>query len=105
MKVLTLSQVIADAPKRWAAQYDGTTYADKQEKTERLAALLPGFTAEQVNAIIGNSSWTELKCDLCGENVEAVIGCSPYWDDFGERSISMCASCADLASRELANAP
>jgi hypothetical protein len=65
----------------------------KKETWELLKGLdLETATAEEVDAVIGNSSWTRLKCDECGEEVGAVIhvGEDP---DYESSTASLCYPC------------
>lgn len=100
--VLTFrANVVKAAPDRWATQYSGSYRNDETErKTERLLALKAAgpFTAEQVNEIIGNSSWTELRCSECRDDVEvlAVFG----GDDYDWQNV--CANCLRTALAEIA---
>lgn len=106
MKLILKSDIVAGVPKRWADQYEGYENRwegsrDKQKVTEALAALPPGFTAEQVNRIIGNDSWTENKCDECDADAPVLvrIGDDP---DYDARWLDLCPDCiahaASLAS-------
>lgn len=90
MMVIYRAEVIAGAPDRWAHQYERYgRETDKGVKTTLLAALKgTRFTAEQVDKIIGNETWTELKCDECEQNSEAVVRITHFDDD-----VSLCALC------------
>lgn len=90
MRVIYRAEVIASAPDRWAHQYKGYgRETDKGVKTTRLAALKgTRFTADQVDKIIGNETWTALECDECEQNSEAVV-CITLFDD----DVRLCALC------------
>lgn len=96
MQIITKTQVIAGAPARWAERYPGGS------KATALLALAPGFTAEQVNQIIGNDGWTKCECDVCGDDVEAVAVLTPEAYQ-SERSLNVCLLCLDLAASEISN--
>ena len=59
------------APKAWSKQYENNHNPDKIAITERLNALTPAErTADTIDRIIGNDSWTRLECDCCEAIVE-----------------------------------
>lgn len=63
---------------RWKAQYDHTSTMpmhngrSRKEIYEALAAL-EDPTPEQVNEIIGNSTWTSIICEWCDQKVEEAV--------------------------------
>ena len=106
MRLILKSDIVAAAPQRWADAYRGyeTRWrggTDKQETTKALAALPPGFTAEQVNQIIGNNSWTENKCDECDMDAPVLvrIGDAP---DYDARWMDLCPNCIRRAAETAA---
>jgi hypothetical protein len=74
MEFVFRTQKIAEAPQRWAEQYKDWRSADKTAITAKLLSLPIGFTAKDVNDIIGNTSWTALRCDECGTDSEVLVG-------------------------------
>lgn len=94
IRLIRKSDVVAGAPTRWAEQYRG--YGDKSGKTAALLALQPGFTAEQVNDIIGNDTWTECRCDECREDAPVLVqvGDEP---DYEARWVDLCPDCISKA--------
>jgi len=69
-----------DIAKRWRNQYqkeDGTwkemLSGDSKVIYDALRALGPMPKIEDVNAVIGNKSWTTLTCDGCEESVEVGV--------------------------------
>lgn len=90
--VLRKADVIAGVPSRWNRQYRETRDLDKIEIGKRLAALSPGFTAEQVDSIIGNRSWTMHECSNCGQDRDVLIrlGEEP---DYEAKWLDLCADC------------
>ena len=105
MKVFTERALIRSTPGRWASQYSGVDvkfHADKLEITRQLAALdTETASAELVNAIIGNSSWTTLRCDECNKYVKAAIevGEPP---DYESATAMLCLPCITKAAQLLA---
>ncbi|KNY36054.1 MULTISPECIES: hypothetical protein [unclassified Agrobacterium] len=89
--IITKSQVVADVPDTWARQYDARVYRvpeEHKEITAKLRGLPKGFTAEQVEEIIGNKSWTRILCEECEEEVDAVAEFKS-----GERFVHVCEVC------------
>jgi hypothetical protein len=88
-----------DVPERWAKQYAHyPAHSRHQEIARELAALPPeARTPETMSAIIGNTSWTELLCDVCGVDhaVLVRIGAEP---DYDMRWQDVCATCIDKAA-------
>lgn len=102
------ADVIKSAPDRWKAQYErhsGTNWEKHQKITHELQALnSTEFTAEDVNKIIGNESWTALRCDECGVNSEVLcsIGTDTEW---GGPAGFYCDRCLREALFQLDNEP
>lgn len=64
-----------------------------------LIDLGPSPTAQQVAAVIGNDSWTNNGCDVCGKKAQRVIG-------FGdEESTLVCLECVTAAGEMLRGEP
>ena len=89
------------APKAWSKQYENNHNPDKIAITERLNALTPAErTADTIDRIIGNDSWTRLECDCCEAIVERGVcatelsGCS---------SLLICADCLNDANKIIAD--
>ena len=93
------SQIVAGVPARWAKHYKDYRswgYAEKATITERLSALPPGFTAEQVDEIIGNKSWTSNECTECGKDAPVLVrvGEEPAYE---ARWVELCPDCLNAA--------
>jgi len=75
MKIQTRLTLAQEAPKKWARQYSYPSVRPDQHKiTEQLAALDSPIDPDQVDAIIGNKSWTEVnRCSECGARVDVVV--------------------------------
>ena len=86
--------------KRWKKQYYKNSswdyYGDDRiEKYEQLVNLGKNKNPEDVDKIIGNSSWTRLICNNCNEDVDAVF-------IFGadETSCYVCGDCVKIATQQ-----
>ena len=92
MKLITERDLIRSVSSRWNEQYKHWPPGD------RLAALdLEVVTADEVAGIIGNTSWTHIKCDECGdEDTGAVvqIGQEP---DYESCTATICFACLEKA--------
>lgn len=87
------SPVISLAPGRFPS------HRDKKEIWLKLAELNPETTtAEQVNEIIGNDSWTNLRCDECKKltTVLLMVGEEP---DYESRTARLCRNCIAKAAQ------
>lgn len=93
---ITLQEVIDSVPTRWKHQYARTGMTDKLILTRLLEKLIPPLKAEDVNKIIGNSSWTTLKCNECKKYVDTVIqlGDEP---DYESSTAMVCIPCLKVA--------
>lgn len=90
------ADIVANVPKRWAEQYkdwkDRGDKWDKGEITRSLLALPAGFSAQEVNDIIGNTSWTEVHCDECGNESEILVRLG-QGQDYEARWVDLCERC------------
>lgn len=75
MQLLTERQLILSVIERWKDQYPaGKCTVWQQEVLTALEQLdLTAATAEDIEAIIGNFSWTSIRCDECGSQVKAAV--------------------------------
>lgn len=98
MKIQTRAILAQEAPKRWALQYSHPPVRrDQQAITEQLAALKSPIDPDQVDAIIGNKSWTQVHCcSECDERVDVVveIGQEP---DYESSTAWVCLPCLRAA--------
>ena len=98
--LLTKQHLVNTVDKRWKNQYyrdDSWDYygEDKVEKYEDLVSLGSNKYPEDVDKIIGNSSWTRLICNNCNKDVNAVF-------IFGTRedSLYVCEACVNIAVQQ-----
>jgi hypothetical protein len=104
MKVRTIRGVIRDVAKAWDRQYPDGRTAEKQAISGRLHALdKEKATPADIATIIGNASWTEMKCAECAKDVPLVVIIEERrWLTEGEeptRTIPVCPSCLRRALR------
>ena len=76
--LLTKQHLVNTVDERWKKQYyrdaSWDYYGeDKIEKYEKLVNLGNNKNPEDVDKIIGNSSWTRLICNHCNKDVSAVF--------------------------------
>jgi hypothetical protein len=102
MKLLNERVLIREVARRWKVQYAGYRGRNPKDTAEKEAigrklAKLDGemATAADVEAIIGNDSWTKIDhCDECGaENIPAAIRLA----DDSESSADICLPCLQKA--------
>lgn len=113
MNITTKRDLIRAVSKRWRQQYEPFTDdkplfswrtgitsppLNKQQIAEKLDSLdCENATPEDVEAIIGNDSWTRLVCDECGNEADSVItvGQEPNYDS---HTASLCLNCIRKAA-------
>ena len=79
---------------RWTAQYPP---GSKDDITARLKALnTETATAADVAAIIGNPTWTDLRCDDCAADVACVVEFGQD-DDYDSPTATVCVPCLSRA--------
>lgn len=91
---------IATVAERWKSQYyaEGkwgrTIHGPAEDIYVGLAALAPDATAQDVKAIIGNSSWIGYACNGCDAqpSVAWQIGDEP---DYESHTVVLCPECMD----------
>ena len=95
--LLTKQHLVNVVDGRWKKQYYKNSSwdyygEDKMEKYEELVNLGSNKNQEDVDKIIGNSSWTRLICNHCNKDVDAVF-------IFGtsEDSLYICEGCVNIA--------
>lgn len=100
-KLITRRDVIRGIAKRWHEQYGDNPERHGPDKTEiyrgLLALDLETCSPADVEAVIGNATWTRLKCNGCGRDVDAVVqvGDEP---DYESSTADLCRSCAEAAA-------
>ena len=105
ISILTARRLLRSVPKSWAAQYKDYRGWEQQEKieiTEKLFALKWPFSKQEVDSIIGNPSWTRLKCGCCDEVTDAVAIIADFYSDTPK--ISLCLNCLTEAAGKIRRA-
>ncbi len=100
MRIITQRNMIRGVVKRWDEQYPEKSWkgTDKEQIHIQLQQLdLEIATADEVNKIIGNTSWTEEACDECGKAVDKVIVFGQ--EEYGSSSIYLCFRCIEKGAR------
>ena len=106
-RVVERREIIRDVAKRWEESYPddsrtlarGAVAGDIRRGLEALD--LETATVADVKAIIGNDSWTELKCDICEQDRDRVVSIPREY----ESSIAVCGDCAEGVVETLAATP
>lgn len=104
MKLLTKRQLIKMTPDRyrqdqgkyWSHVLHETGKTREQMHSEMITLDLDNCSSEDMDSILGNSSWTRMKCDECGRKVEAFVtlGEEP---DYESSTASICKECLTKA--------
>lgn len=99
MLIITTRDRIREVAKRWGQAYGKGQYGqDKMETLSKLSLLdLETVSAEKVDEIIGNKSWTSQRCDECDEYVHSVVrlGMEP---DYDSNTAYVCFDCLSKAA-------
>lgn len=95
MKIITRQSLANEASARWKEQYqDYTYYPGMKEKGQALEALAQPIRPDDVDRIIGNTSWTTPSaCNVCSKHNGPVIevGEEP---DYESHTAYVCFDCA-----------
>ena len=80
VSVLKREERMRNVAKAWNDQYYvGGVWREicngNAEETYNLLVLLlkEEYTREDIDTVIGNNSWTEISCNICGEDVDVAI--------------------------------
>ena len=95
MELITERSRIATVAERWAAygpEFRQLRTGSSKEIYDRLRALNTAkVSANTVNKIIGNATWTTIRCDECSANV---LKAAVLYDLNGAAVFRICESCA-----------
>jgi hypothetical protein len=104
MKIITSQYLARCVAQEWKGRYLlpngrwGETLSGSSEvKYLDLLSLGENPTPEDISKVIGNSSWTDLSCDECGNNVDRVIHLGEE-QDYDSRTVLICGTCLERAS-------
>lgn len=96
MKIITKKDHINGVYSRWSNQYAGWS----GDKAEIAIKLRSAKTKLEIDSIIGNDSWTKLRCSYCESDVDAV---AKLIDDC-ECYFAICLSCAGMIVKSIKGA-
>lgn len=84
---------------RWRSQYGDAAPERFAGVQEKLDALGKDGTRAEIDAIIGNPTWTTEMCEVCERNVEKWVVLGEYDD-----TLNVCQECLEDAKVEVENA-
>ena len=90
MIAITRLSLAKETAKRWKIQY-GT---DKYDVYKKLVSLGDSPNPDQVDAIIGNGSWTRVPhCSECSSEGEAIVIQVGETPDYDSHTAYLCSDC------------
>ena len=104
MKIITRKGLAKAAASRWKSSYykqnEWKYGEDKEQKYYKLVALGGDPSPHDVDSVIGNTSWTDLRCDECGHAVHSAmrVGEEP---DYESSTALVCQPCLLKALEEI----
>ena len=116
MQIITQRDIIREAPERWRAQYCSSGQWDRERVLMFFGAVtgqnrsrevvfnalqkldLATCSAGEVDAIVGNTSWTDLKCDECGNRRCKLVIQLGEPPDYDSRTVHVCPDCLRQAA-------
>ena len=101
MRVISQRELVATVADMWRQVYldaNGKWRYDDGKRViyERLVALPPTRTADDIEAVIGNRSWTDIRCDECDARVDVAIEVGQV-PDYESHTATICLDCAKKA--------
>ena len=96
MKLITERDLIRNVLDSWCAQYPEKIGENYQIMKKLMDLNRETATSEEVNAIIGNETWTSINCDQCGKYVSlaVIVGQEP---DVDSNTVIVCDRCLNYA--------
>lgn len=102
MKLLTRKHKAKEAAQSWKSRYFRCGVwmsSDNKLVYDNLIALGPDPDPDDVNTVIGNTSWTEIICSCCGGQVDI---CAVLREaDWDKQEIRLCLTCATEARQKI----
>lgn len=103
MYLITRQAMANEAADKWAEQYPKDDHWGKDERKQEIATSLVELgeepKPEDVDRVIGNTSWTRTTCDECeAENIDVVRLGQPL--DYESKTADICKGCLSEALRE-----
>lgn len=104
IEVITERYLIRNVARRWRQQYGDSPHNPEHQTIGQALVALETASADDVNGIVGNSSWTRINCDACGRAVKSVvhIGEQP---DYESSTAMICGDCLSKALKILQAEP
>ncbi len=96
MKIRTKQERIENASNQWDIQYDSPNISKVHKKIGEELKKNKIMTAEKIEEIIGNDSWTKNQCLECGEDSEILIHLGEEID-YDSISFLICPNCLQKA--------
>jgi len=104
MTLFRLQDKLDNTATRWYDQYYNKSLNEwiygknKKEIYKNLKVLKKPVKASDIDAIIGNSSWTEHKCQACDTTKEALIFLEgKYFNGYEGPNFLICKECLEKA--------
>lgn len=107
--ILTTKDKVLSIAERWLKQYRDVIFCRKKDwflvNGKRKAVIydelkrlsLETASREDVDTIIGNSSWTVIICDVCSKDVGLVV----VFEDKDHCCVQVCEKCMKVAFEEM----
>ncbi len=96
MEVIKRTDLFKLVSKRWDKIYAEYSNADKLLKGNRLRKN-KSLDRETIDSIIGNSTWTTNRCDVCQGDCDTIISIQ----SFNKDEIDICESCLEKALKKI----
>lgn len=104
MELITRQTNANKVAKRWGEVYRGHPDTDKMRILEKLIALGDSPDPDDVDAIIGNTSWTSMNdCDECGKQSVPFIVMVGQEPNYESRTAYLCGDCIGELARLIAH--
>lgn len=99
IKLITQQEVVDGVPKRWEKVYKLNGTNQQKGITLSLNSLSKPINKDEVNSIIGNTSWTRLSCDICSQETNAIVCIeSDSFDGYEGANAYVCKECISKMS-------
>lgn len=96
MEIVSKQTKLASLYERWAEQYPPDVMDDKWGAVTKRLREDPPKTCEEADELIGNNSWTRIRCYQCEEEKDVVVrvGEEP---DYESSTSWICKDCLNIA--------
>lgn len=92
IKLIDTRSLILSVKDRWFKQYGSFNDKYKHDIYTRLCALQLSLVSEvEVGLIIGNETWTQIGCNICGKLVKKAVVIE--FDDCEYPNVTICQEC------------